>query len=276
MRKKALLFGILMIVFLAALCICLGHFLLRQDDRIETDRAEITMGTTQTDTREEGSTEAATAPEATTEEKKSNLTFLNLGKIYYLPLDTTAFKNQIAAFIENNRLTGTTVLALGKVEDNKDDPDGTANFYLQLNDAAGTILQATYNKKTETFTLSVSDPIPDVEEYGGITTTESHQNVSGTEPEYSSEGTEIINFGDANITDVEQTLSGVADMETLQHDLGIFLNENGEERRNLFVSSVEKTATGYKSILEFETARIDRKKIKVIYEDGKYHFSLVD
>lgn len=275
MRKKALLFAILAAILLAALCIGLGLFLLRQEDRAGTDQAEVTAGTTQTDKAEENTTEA-TAPEATTEERKNDLTFLNLGKIYYLPLDTTAFKNQVAAFIENNHLSATTVLALGKVEDDKEDPDGTANFYLQLDDAAGTILQAAYDKKTAEFTLSVSDPISDVEEYGGMATTEASQNVSGTEPEYSSEGTEIINFGNANITDVDQALSSVADMATLQHDLGIFLNENGEERRNLFVSSVEKMETGYKTILEFETARIDRKKIEVIYEGGKYYFSLVD
>ena len=275
MRKKALLFGLLAAFLLAALCICLGLFLLRQDGNGETDRMEITTGTTQTDTEEE-MTEATTAPEVTTKEIESELTFLNLGKIYYLPLDTTDFKNQVAAFIANNHLTATTVLALGKIEDDKEDADGTANFFLQLDDAAGTILQAAYDKKTKTFTLSVSAPIPDVEKYGGAATTEANQNVSGTEPEYSSEGTEIINFGDANITDVDQALSSVADMATLQHDLGIFLNENGEERRNLFVSSVEKTETGYKTILEFETARIDRKKIEVIYEGGKYYFSLVD
>lgn len=274
MSKKTLLFGILAVILLLALCICLGLFLLRQD-KTGTDRAEITE-TTQTGTAEEETTEATAALEATTEEIKNELTFLNLGKIYYLPLDTTAFKNQVAAFIANNHLSATTVLALGKVEDDKEEPDGTANFYLQLDDAAGTILQAAYDKKTETFTLSVSDPIPDVEEYGGTVTTEASQNVSGTEPEYSSEGTELINFGDANITDVEQTLSSVADMKTLQHDLGIFLNENGEERRNLFVSSVEKTETGYKTVLEFETARIDRKKVEVIYKDGKYHFSLIE
>lgn len=275
MRKKAFLFGILVAILLAALCICLGLFLLRQDDNAETDRMEITTGTTQTDTEEE-MTEATAAPEASTEEVKNDLTFLNLGKIYYLPLDTTAFKNQVATFMGNNHLTATTVLALGKVEDNKEDADGTAIFYLQLDDVAGTILQAAYDKKTKTFTLSVSDPIPDVEKYGGAATTEANQNVSGTEPEYSSEGTEIINFGNANITDVDQALSSVADMATLQHDLGIFLNENGEERRNLFVSSVEKMETGYKTILEFETARIDRKKIEVIYEGGKYHFSLIE
>lgn len=274
MRKKALLFALLAVIFLAALCICLGLFLLRQD-KTGTDRAEITA-TTQTDTAEEETTETVVTPEASTEAKENNLTFLNLGKIYYLPLDTTTFKNQVAAFIENNHLSATTVLALGKIEDDKDDPDGTANFYLQLDDTAGTILQAAYDKKTETFTLSVSDPIPDVEKYGGTATTAADQNVSGTEPEYSSEGTELINFGDANITDVDQSLSSVADMTTLQHDLGIFLNENGEERRNLFVTSVEKTETGYKTILEFETARIDRKKVEVIYEGGKYHFSLID
>lgn len=274
MSKKTLLFGILAVILFLALCICLGLFLLRQD-KTGTDRAEITE-TTQTGTAEEETTEATAALEATTEEIKNELTFLNLGKIYYLPLDTTAFKNQVAAFIANNHLSATTVLALGKVEDDKEEPDGTANFYLQLDDAAGTILQAAYDKKTETFTLSVSDPIPDVEEYGGTATTEASQNVSGTEPEYSSEGTELINFGDANITDVEQTLSSVADMKTLQHDLGIFFNENGEERRNLFVSSVEKTEIGYKTVLEFETARIDRKKVEVIYENGKYHFSLIE
>lgn len=272
MRKKALLFGILVAIFLAALCICLGLFLLRQD-KAGTDKSEITAGTTQTDTADE---ETTVAPEASTEEVKNDLTFLNLGKIYYLPLDTTAFKNQVATFMGNNHLTATTVLALGKVEDNKEDADGTAIFYLQLDDVAGTILQVAYDKKAKTFTLSVSDPIPDIEKYGGVATTEANQNVSEAEPEYSSEGTEIINFGNANITDVDQALSSVADMATLQHDLGIFLNENGEERRNLFVSSVEKTETGYKTILEFETARIDRKKIEVIYEGGKYHFSLIE
>lgn len=276
MRKKALLFAILAVIILAALCIGLGLFLLRQDDRAGTSRVEITTEMTRTDTAEEENTKTAAAPEATTEEVKSDLTFLNLGKIYYLPLNTTAFKDQVAAFMENNDLTATTVLALGKVEDNKEDPEGTANFYLQLDDAAGTILQAAYNKKTEIFTLSVSDLIPDVEKYGGTATTTANENEQGTETEYSSEGTEIINFGDANITDVEQVLSSVADMETLQHDLAIFLSENGEERRNLFVSSVEKTGAGYKTVLEFETARMDRKKVQVFFENGKYHFSLVE
>ena len=276
MRKKALLFAILAVIILAALCIGLGLFLLRQDDRAGTSRVEITTEMTRTDTAEEENTKTAAAPEATTEEVKSDLTFLNLGKIYYLPLNTTAFKDQVAAFMENNDLTATTVLALGKVEDNKEDPEGTANFYLQLDDAAGTILQAAYNKKTEIFTLSVSDLIPDVEKYGGTATTTANENEQGTETEYSSEGTEIINFGDANITDVEQVLSGVADMETLQHNLAIFLNENGEERRNLFVSSVEKTGAGYKTVLEFETVRIDRKKVQVFFENGKYQFFLVE
>ncbi len=277
MSKKTLLFGILAVIILAALCICLGLFLLHQGNNVGTDRAEITTDEKSvTDTAEKENIETTATPEATTEEIKRNLAFLNLGKIYYLPLDTTSFKNQVAAFLNNNHLTATTVLALGKVEDDKEDPNGTANFYLQLDDAAGTILQAAYDKKTETFILSVSDPIPDVEKYGSTATTEASQNVSGTEPEFSSEGTEIINFGDANITDVDQTLSGVADMNMLQHGLGIFLNENGEERRNLFVFSVEKTETGYKTILEFETARIDRKKVEVIYENGKYHFSLIE
>ena len=275
MRKKEFLFGILVVILLAALCICLGLFLLRQDDSVGIG-VEKTTEEIETNTAEEKTTEITNVPESTTEEKKNPYKFLNLGKIYYLPLDTTDFKNQVAAFMGNNHLTATTVLALGKVEDNKEDAEGTAIFYLQLDDVAGTILQVAYDKKAKAFTLSVSDPIPDIEKYGGIATTEDNQNVSGTEPEYSSEGTEIINFGDANITDVDQALSSVADMTTLQHDLGIFLNENGEERRNLFVSSVEKTETGYKTILEFETARIDRKKIEVIYEGGKYHFSLIE
>ena len=275
MRKKVSLFAILAVIILAALCIVLGLFLLQQDHSTGTRRREKTTEKFITDIEEEN-TKTAAAPEATTEEIKNDLTFLNLGKIYYLPLNTTAFKDQVAAFMENNDLTATTVLALGKVEDNKEDPEGTANFYLQLDDAAGTILQAAYNKKTETITLSVSDPIPDMEKYGGTATTAANENEPETEPEYSSEGTEIINFGDANITDVEQELSGVADMETLQHDLGIFLNENGEERRDLFVSSAEKTGAGYKTVLEFETARIDRKKVQVFFENGKYQFSLVE
>ena len=140
MRKKALLFGILVVILLAALCICLGLFLLRQDDSVGIG-VEKTTEEIETNTAEEKTTEITNVPESTTEEKKNPYKFLNLGKIYYLPLDTTDFKNQVAAFMENNHLTATTVLALGKVEDNKEDAERTANFYLQLDDVAGTILQ---------------------------------------------------------------------------------------------------------------------------------------
>ena len=78
MRKKALLFAILAVIILAALCIGLGLFLLRQDDRAGTSRVEITTEMTRTDTAEEENTKTAAAPEATTEEVKSDLTFLNL------------------------------------------------------------------------------------------------------------------------------------------------------------------------------------------------------
>ena len=73
MRKKALLFALLAVIFLAALCICLGLFLLRQD-KTGTDRAEITA-TTQTDTAEEETTETVVTPEASTEAKKTTLRF---------------------------------------------------------------------------------------------------------------------------------------------------------------------------------------------------------
>ena len=276
MGKKALLFGILISILLAVLCVCLGLFLSRQDGGGENNGAETTREQMKTDTAGKKTTEAGNIPESTTEEKEASYKFLNLGKIYYLPLDTTGFKNQVAAFLEKNHLTATTVLALGKVEDDKEDTNGIANFYLQLDDAAGTILLAAYDKKTETFTLSLSEAILNAEDYGGMARPEPEDDLQEDWPEYLREGTEIINFGDAKLTDVEQTLSGVADMDTLQHNLGIFLNENGEERRNLFVASVEKTEAGYKTVLEFETARIDRKKIEVVYEDGKYHFSLID
>ena len=276
MGKKALLFVNLIFVLLAAICVCMGLFLLWKDDGEESKWAESTSEQIEIIATENETIETEEEMESTTEETENKITFLNLGKIYYLPLDTTSFKNQVAAFIENNHLLVTTVIALDKVEDNKEETDGIANFYLQLDDATGTILLAAYDKKAETFTLSLSEAIFNAEDYGGMTLTESDDVSLEDEPEYHKEGTEIINLGDAKITDVDQTLSNIADMDELQHNLGIFLNENEEERRNLFVSSLEKTETGYKTVLEFETARIDRKKIEVVYEDGKYHFSLID
>ncbi len=82
----------------------------------------------------------------------------------------------------------------------------------------------------------------------------------------------MIDFGLPQITDPDGELSRMGDMETLRNNLLIFLNENLEERRLFYVSSFEKTETGYDVLLEFETSRIDAQKIEVKYSDGKYEF----
>lgn len=164
-----------------------------------------------------------------------------------------------------------TVTALGKAEDDKASPKGTARFYLQLDDPDRSLLTVTYEKETGTFSISPYEgKIDNIEDYGGVM--QEKTEVTKEEPEYSMEGTESIDLGLPKITDPEGKLSQAADLKVLQNNLLLFLNENLEERRNLYVSSFEQTATGYDVVLEFETSRIDGQSIEVRYSDGKYEF----
>lgn len=210
--------------------------------------------------------------EQTTEGTDGSCTFLSLGNIYYLlPEEEAGFKEQVRDFLKENGMAAGTVTALGKVEDDKASPKGTAQFYLQLDDEKKNILQVIYDKEKDNYSIQIFDgEIENIEDYGG---TKQLDVVSfEAAPEYSVEGTEPIDFGLPQITDPDGELSRMGDMETLQNNLLIFLNENLEERRLFYVSSFEKTETGYDVVLEFETSRIDGQKIEVKYSDGRYEF----
>ena len=61
-----------------------------------------------------------------------------------------------------------TVTALGKVEDDKASPKGTAQFYLQLDDEKKNILQVIYDKEKDNYSIQIFDrEIDNIEDYGG-------------------------------------------------------------------------------------------------------------
>ena len=228
--------------------------------------------TKNTETVTEAEIEKTEVQEQTIEGTDGSCAFLSLGNIYYLlPEEEAGFKEQVRDFLKENGMAADTVIALGKVEDDKASPKGTAQFYLQLDDADRSVLQVRYEKETGKFSIApYEETIENIEDYGGMkqpdgTSTEAAQ-------EYSAQGTEPIDFGCPQITDPDGELSSMGDMETLQNNLLIFLNENLEERRLFYVSSFEKTRTGYEAVLDFETSRIDGKNVEVDYSDGKYEF----
>ena len=210
--------------------------------------------------------------EQMTEGTTDSCTFLSLGNIYYLlPEEEAGFKEQVRDFLKENGMAADTVTALGKVEDDKASLKGTAQFYLQLDDYDRSVLQVRYEKETGKFSIvPYEETIENIEDYGGTKPPDGEATEDA--PEYSAQGTEPIDFGLPQITDPDGELSSMEDMETLQNNLLIFLNENLEERRLFYVSSFEKTETGYDVVLEFETSRIDGQKIEVKYSDGRYGF----
>ena len=228
--------------------------------------------TKKTETVTETEIKQTEVQEPTTEGTPGSCTFLSLGNIYYLlPEEEAGFKEQVRDFLKENGMAADTVTALGKVEDDKASPKGTAQFYLQLDDADRSVLQVRYEKETGKFSIApYEETIEDIEDYGGMKQPDGEATEAA--PEYSAQGTEPINFGLPQITDPDGKLFSIGDMETLQNSLLIFLNENLEERRLFYVSSFEKTETGYDVILEFETSRIDGQSIEVRYSDGRYEF----
>ena len=228
--------------------------------------------TKKTETVTETEIKQTEVQEPTTEGTPGSCTFLSLGNIYYLlPEEEAGFKEQVRDFLKENGMAADTVTALGKVEDDKASPKGTAQFYLQLDDEKKNILQVIYDKEKDNYSIQIFDgEIDNIEDYGG--TKQPDGSATEAAPEYSAQGTEPIDFGRPQITDPDGELSSMGDMETLQNNLLIFLNENLEERRLFYVSSFEKTRTGYEAVLEFETSRIDGKNVEVDYSDGKYEF----
>lgn len=61
------------------------------------------------------------------------------------------------------------------------------------------------------------------------------------EEEYNEIGTEPIHLGEPQITDQDNSLEAVANKNELSQELLKFLEKEGEERRNFYVTSVENT-----------------------------------
>ena len=261
MKKRAVILFAGLFLGAVLACVLAGMFLMKGREKEAVP--EMTTGTEhkETETREEKK-----------EDPSPSCAFRSLGNIYYLlPEEEDDFKEQVKDCLKENGMEADTVTALGKAEDDKASPKGTARFYLQLDDPDWSLLAVTYEKETGAFSIAPYEgTIDNIEDYGGVV--QEKTEVTKEEPEYSMEGTEPIDLGIPQITDPDGQLSQTADLRVLQNNLLLFLNENLEERRNLYVSSFEQTATGYDVVLEFETSRIDGQGIEVKYSDGKYEF----
>lgn len=261
MKKRAVIWFIGLFLVTVLACAIAGMLLITGRDKEVVPETDIGTERKETDTRE-----------AEMETTSPSCAFRSLGNIYYLlPEEEDDFKERVKDCLKENGMEADTVTALGKAEDDKVSPKGTARFYLQLDDPDRSLLEVIYEKESGTFSITPYDgTIENIEDYGGVL--QEKTEVTKEEPEYSMEGTETIDLGFPQITDPEGEFSQVSDLKMLQNNLLLFLNENLEERRNLYVSSFEKTATGYDVVLEFETSRIDGQSIEVKYSDGKYEF----
>ena len=78
----------------------------------------------------------------------------------------------------------------------------------------------------------------------------------------------------AQITDQDNSLEAVANENELSQKLLKFLEKEGEERRNFYVTSVENTGgKNFKAVLDFSTKRSDGKNISITFENGIYTFA---
>ena len=94
------------------------------------------------------------------------------------------------------------------------------------------------------------------------------------EEEYNEIGTEPIHLGEPQITDQDNSLEAVANKNELSQELLKFLEKEGEERRNFYVTSVENTGgKNFKAVLDFSTKRSDGKNISITFENGIYTFA---
>lgn len=261
MKKRAVIWFAGLFLGAVLVCVLAGMFLMKGREKEAVPETTTGIESKETETKE-----------AETEPTSPSCVFRSLGNIYYLlPEEEDDFKEQVKSCLKENGMEADTVTALGKAEDDKASPKGTARFYLQLDDPDRSLLEVTYEKETGTFSIAPYEgTIDNIEDYGGVL--QEKTEVTKEEPEYSMEGTEPIDLGIPQITDPNGQLSQTADLKVLQNNLLLFLNENQEERRNLYVSSFERTETGYDVVLEFETSRIDGQSIEVRYSDGKYEF----
>ena len=85
------------------------------------------------------------------------------------------------------------------------------------------------------------------------------------EEEYNEIGTEPIHLGEPQITDQDNSLEAVANKNELSQELLKFLEKEGEERRNFYVTSVENTGgKNFKAVLDFQHKKKRWEKISVL------------
>ena len=163
--------------------------------------------------------------------------------------------------------------ALAKFDDDVSSNTGTATFYLQLDDEDNSVVLISYDKKKEIFSfVPYKKQIENIEDYGGMP--QEKNTMQDDEEEYNEIGTEPIHLGEPQITDQDNSLEAVANKNELSQELLKFLEKEGEERRNFYVTSVENTGgKNFKAVLDFSTKRSDGKNISITFENGIYTFA---
>ena len=150
---------------------------------------------------------------------------------------------------------------------------GTATFYLQLDDEDNSVVLISYDKKKEIFSfVPYKKQIENIEDYGGMP--QEKNTMLDDEEEYNEIGTEPIHLCEPQITDQDNSLEAVANENELSQELLKFLEKEGEERRNFYVTSVENTGgKNFKAVLDFSTKRSDGKNISITFENEIYTFA---
>lgn len=121
MKKKIILFLLAVFLFFALLVAALCFFSPKENQDSKKDM------TGQQDTAENTTEQPA--------EEREQFHFTNLEYIYYINSDNEAdLENQAAEYVEKNYKDVHRVNALAKFDDNLSSNEGTATFYLQLDD----------------------------------------------------------------------------------------------------------------------------------------------
>lgn len=140
-------------------------------------------------------------------------------------------------------------------------------------DEDNSVVLISYDKKKEIFSfVPYKKQIENIEDYGGMP--QEKNTMQDDEEEYNEIGTEPIHLCEPQITDQDNSLEAVANENELSQKLLKFLEKEGEERRNFYVTSVENTGgKNFKAVLDFSTKRSDGKNISITFENGIYTFA---
>ncbi len=272
--KKKLMVYIILVIFLAAGCILAAVYL---SGNAKTDRTWGQETLQQKGKQEEKKAEAETGGLGKKHWRVHQ--FRELGNLYYLTEDEAAFREQVSAFVISKNLNAVTITALSKFKDTKEDLEGKACFYLQLDDKEKTVIEVEYDKKTGEYSFRIlEEEIPNIEDYGGEKRElPEEETCTFAEPEYTHEWKEEVDLGDPVLTDPGKKFAKVEKKEKeFLEKLLEFLEQEQETRRNLTVIKAAPTTEGYEAEFSFEQARIDGKNIKVMYNrsENKYEFML--